>query len=346
MNKAGLWFYLSLKRQTKRLVFLLLLVALPSGLWFFRKAEKTETDSIAIALYAGESEWNHQVADELLSGEHSFEFYMSHSEEELREDVAARRAECGYIFSEDLLEKMETGRYRRGITVVTAPSTAVDKLSSEVVFSGLFSVWGRSLLETYSREGEPFQGEKEVWKRLEPLYDTYLENGSTFSVQYETEGGTDLGKPSMKQTFPARGMTAVFIFVIGLTAAVTACEDEKRGLFSSLSGIRREAAVLACLAAPVFLACVSGFAALMISGEAECGEWISEVFHLLVYGGMCTLFSWILCRTVKNSLAVACLIPFFAVASLVFCPVLIALSSFISWVPAVSKFFLPYYYLK
>lgn len=345
MNKAGLWFYLSLKRQTKRLVFLLLLIALPSGLWFFRKAEKTETDSIAIALYAGESEWNHQVADELLSGEHSFEFYMSHSEEELREDVAARRAECGYIFSEDLLEKMETGRYRRSITVVTAPSTAVDKLSSEVVFSGLFSVWGRSLLETYSREGEPFQGEKEVWKRLEPLYDTYLENGSTFSFQYETEGGTDLGKPSMKQTFPARGMTAVFIFVIGLTAAVTACEDEKRGLFSSLSGIRREAVVLACLAAPVFLACVSGLAGLILSGEADKSSWILEWGRLLLYGGMCTVFSWGVCRIVKNPLTIACLIPFFAVGSLVFCPVFIDLSLFLPGASFAAKFFLPWYYL-
>ena len=119
--------------------------------------------------YAGESDWNRRVADELLSGEHSFQFYLSGSEEELREDVAARRAECGYIFSEDLLEKLESGRFKRSITLVTAPSTAVDKLSSEVVFSGLFTVWGRSLLETYtSREGEVFQGEKDFWKRLEP----------------------------------------------------------------------------------------------------------------------------------------------------------------------------------
>ena len=151
MNKMGLWFYLSLKRQTKRLFFLLLLLALPAGLWLFREAERPEEDAIAIALYAGEADWNRQVADELLSGEHSFEFYMSSSEEELREDVAARRAECGYIFSEDLLEKLESGRFKRSITLVTAPSTAVDKLSSEVVFSGLFTVWGRSLLEKIGR---------------------------------------------------------------------------------------------------------------------------------------------------------------------------------------------------
>lgn len=345
MNKTGLWFYLSLKRQTKRVFFLLLLLALPAGLWFFREAENPEEDSIAIALYAGDSEWNRQVAEELLSGAHSFQFYMSRSEEELREDVAARRAECGYIFSEDLREKMETGRYKRSITLVTAPSTAVDKLSSEVVFSSLFSVWGRSLLETYSREGEPFQGEKEVWQRLEPLYDMFLKNGSTFSFQYETEGGTRLGSPSMKQTFPVRGITAVFIFVISLTAAVTACEDERRGLFSALPGVSREAAVLACLAAPVFLACVSGFAALMVSGELYEGEWLYEGIRLLGYGGMCTLFSWVLCRTVRNSLAVACLIPFFAAASLVFCPVFIDLSPFFSWASDVSKFLLPYYYL-
>ena len=345
MSKTGLWFYLSLKRQTKRFFFLLLLISLPTGLWFFREAENPEEDSIAIALYAGESDWNLQVADELLSGEHSFEIYISSSEKELRKDVAARKAECGYIFPEDLRERMESGRYKRSITLVTAPSTAADKLSSEVVFSGLFSVWGRSLLETYSRDGKPFQGEKEVWQRLETLYDAYLENGSTFAFQYETAGGDKIGKPSMKQTFPARGMTAVFIFVLSLTAAVTACEDERRGLFSTLSGVSRETAVISCLAAPVFLACISGFAALVVSGEAESGEWFSEIFRLLIYGGMCTLFAWGVCRIVKNPLAVACLIPFFAVGSLVFCPVFIDLSPLLPWASLAAKFFLPWYYL-
>ena len=338
MNKMGLWFYLSLKRQNKTaLFFLLLLLALPVGLWLLREAERPEEDAIAIALYAGEPDWNRRVADELISGEHSFEFYLSSSEEELREDVAARRAECGYIFSEDLLEKLESGRFKRSITLVTAPSTAVDKLSSEVVFSGLFTVWGRSLLETYSREGEVFQGEKEVWKRLEPMYDHYLENGSTFAFQYETEGRTQLGKPSMKQTFPARGLTAVFIFVMGLTAAVTVCEDEKRGLFSTLSGLGREAAVFSCLAAPVFLSCVSGFAALAAAGQLSSSSWILEGIRLIVYGGMCTLFSWGLCRIVKNPLAVACLIPFFASASLILCPVFIELSMFFPWASAAAK---------
>lgn len=50
MNKMGLWFYLSLKRQTKRLFFLLLLLALPVGLWLLREAERPEEDAIAIAL--------------------------------------------------------------------------------------------------------------------------------------------------------------------------------------------------------------------------------------------------------------------------------------------------------
>ena len=192
MNKMGLWFYLSLKRQTKRLFFPASATRPAGGTLAASGAERPEEDAIAIALYAGEPDWNRRVADELLSGEHSFEFYLSSSEEELREDVAARRAECGYIFSEDLLEKLESGRFKRSITLVTAPSTAVDKLSSEVVFSGLFTVWGRSLLETYSREGEVFQGEKEVWKRLEPMYDHYLENGSTFASSMRRKGERSL----------------------------------------------------------------------------------------------------------------------------------------------------------
>lgn len=350
MSKIGLWFYLSLKRQTKRIFFLLLLFLLPVGLWCFREARETGEDTIAIALYTGESDWNRKVAEELLEGGHSFQFYISESEEELRSDVAARKAECGYIFPEDLKKQLESGNYKRSITLVTAPSTTVDQLSSEVVFSGLFSVWGRELLKTYSREGSPFQGDRDIWKQLEPLYDKYLKNGSTFSFQYETERGMSLGTPSMKQTFPARGMAAVFIFIVSLTAGVTACEDERRGLFSPLAGVRREAAVIACLTAPVFLACVSGFAGLWASGEIrEAGIGFSTVFeeavNILFYGGMCTLFSWALCRIVKNPLTMACLIPFFMIGSLVFCPVFVDLSLFLPAAKMAGKFFLPYYYL-
>lgn len=345
MGKTGLWFFLSLKRQAGRLHVLLLLLLLPACLWGFREAGEEEEEKISIALYAGESEWNRQVAEELLADGGSFSFYLSGSEETLREDVAARRAECGYIFPENLKERLESGNYKRSIALVTAPSTVADKLSSEVVFSGLFSVWGRELLKRFSASLEPLRG-AELWEELEPLYDKYLENGSTFAFRYETSGGGTFGGPSVKTSLPARGIVSVFVFVMALTAGVTACEDERRGLFSLLSGARREAAVAACLAAPVLLSCASGFLGLLAAGEISRAGWGRETALLLAYGAACTLFSWALCRLLRNPLLMACLIPFFIIGSLILCPVFVDLSPFIPAAGTAGRLFLPYYYLK
>lgn len=380
MGKTGLWFFLSLKRQAGRLHAVLLLLLLPACLWGFREAGREGEEKISIALYAGESEWNRQAAEKLLADGGSFSFYLSGSEEALREDVAARRAECGYIFPENLRERLESGDYKRSIVLVTAPSTVADKLSSEVVFSGLFSVWGRELLKSFSASWEPLRGAAsgragagkgeenarkamgmegtqsrgaldstkgaEIWEELEPLYDKYLENGSTFAFRYETSGGGTFGGPSVKTSLPARGIVSVFVFVMALTAGVTACEDERRGLFSLLSGARREAAVAACLAAPVLLSCASGFLGLLAAGEIGRAGWGREAALLLAYGAACTLFSWALCRLLRNSLLMACLIPFFIIGSLILCPVFVDLSSFIPAAGTAGRLFLPYYYLK
>ena len=344
MNKTGLWFFLSLKRQVKRIFFLVLLLFLPAGLWCFRAAGEGESEQVKVALYAGESAWNRKVAKELLSDTGSFGFYVSSSEEALREDVKAGRAECGYIFPEDLKERLETGDYKRCIVLVSSPSTTAGRLSTEIVFSGLFTVWGRELLEAYAGEGEAFCGQKDVWEQLEPLYDRYLNNGSTFAFQYVTSGGSALEEPTLKTSPPARGIAAVFIFVMGLAAAVTVCEDIKKGLFGTMSGLRREAAIMACLAAPVSLACLSGFAGLGAAGVLM--NPAGEAGLLLLYGCSCTVFSWVLCRLVRNPLAIACLIPFFIIGSLVFCPVFVDLSLFLPALKTAGKLFLPWYYLK
>ena len=136
----------------------------------------------------------------------------------------------------------------------------------------------------------------------------------------------------------------MFIFVMGLAAAVTVCEDIKKGLFGTMSGLRREAAIMACLAAPVSLACLSGFAGLGAAGALM--NPAGEAGLLLLYGCSCTVFSWVLCRLVRNPLAIACLIPFFIIGSLVFCPVFVDLSLFLPALKTAGKLFLPWYYLK
>ena len=355
MNKWITWFGLSCKRQLKKPLFFILLFMMPFGMWMFHQAETGSSDKIAIALFADGDAWNEAVAETLTEGEHSFEFYLCESKEALLEDVASRKAECGYSFPAGLRERLREGDYRRSIRVAASPATVADKLSSETVFAGLFEVYGRELLREYSQSGEAFEGEtvpegstealfeEQRWQELEALYETYLENGSTFAFEYETANGAAVEKHSVRAVFPVRGIGAVFIFVMGLAAAITVGEDERRGLFSSVTDWKKRGFMMAQLSASVFLSCVSVFVCLLASGGVRGA--LAEAGALAAYGILTAVFSYALLILVKNPLVISGLIPFFILGSLTTCPIFADLSAFVPVLGVIRHFFLPYYYL-
>ena len=98
MRWIAKWYVYSCKRLFKKPLFFLLLLSLPIGMRLFWSAEKESGGTISIALYTDGDDFNEQAADALIREAQSFDFYRCGSEEALRADVAAGRAECGYCF--------------------------------------------------------------------------------------------------------------------------------------------------------------------------------------------------------------------------------------------------------
>lgn len=347
MNRMGLWLYMAFKRQLKRPLFLLILLIIPVFMGLFRNLERKDSGRIEIALYTDGDPWNNLVADKLMDGSHSFDFYLSDSKEALKRDVASKRAECGFVLPEGLKTMLDQGDYRRKIEMVVSPSTVTAKMASETVFAGLFEIYGRDLLKTYAMTSSVFDtfagGRDAAWQELNLLYDKYLENGSTFEFEYSTLSRGMIEESSIKAVFPVRGIISVFILVIGLSAAVTASMDKKRGFFQAMASHQETAFILVQMAAPVFLSCISAYLCLAASGEL--GGPLSEAGLLLIYGMAVTVFCCVLERFIKNPLLLSGLIPFFIIGSLAACPVFADLSAFVPVLKTVRLFFLPYYYL-
>lgn len=345
-RQLAVWLFLSWKRALKRPFFLLLLFLLPLGAGVFRQAEELDSGTIAIALYTDGDAWNQRVAEELMAEEGSFEFYLCGTAGELEADVAAGRAECGYLFPADFRARLESGSYKRAVRVVVSPSTAAAELASETVFAGLFRVLGKELLEQYVTEGEAFAAvsEENLWKQIKPLYEKALSNGSTFAFEYETLEGGKITESRMKASFPVRGTGAVFVFVMGLAAAVTAAEDEKRGLYAAMPCGRKRLFQLVSVASLVFLSCISVYFSLAVAGEGR--GIFTEAAVLLCYGGAAAVCSSLLLCLLKQPLVLSGLIPFFILGSLVSCPVFVDLSVFVPVLSVVRRFFLPWYYLR
>ena len=276
MRKLAWWFCMfgmTLRRALYRPVFLLFLLIFPLGMGALHQVEKRDSGRIAVALCPGTDAWNQALAERLESEEsRSFFFYPCGTEEEAKEAVMTGRAECAYLFPERLKERLDEGHYTRAVRVLVSPSTVAEKIISEKIFSELFEVYGRELLADYGKNGAAFQTvmarcqttearEKACGMLLE-LYEKYRSNGSTFTFDYQTlQGGTALQTGAIKVVFPVRGLTAVFLFIMGLAASVMAGEDAERGLYYLIFvtmyafgclAVCRKAGVLAALI-PVFI---------------------------------------------------------------------------------------------
>lgn len=356
MKKVLLWFFLSCKRYLKRLSFLVILLLFPLGSMAFQRAEQGGGQEIRIAVFAEnprENALGSRLAGDLTAyggAEGMFHFYLCGSPEQVKSDVAARRAECGYVIYDDLEKKLDTKKYKRCIGVVTAPSTVTAQLSTEIVFSLLMEHYDRSLLTGYVAENqlfEPLDAQDRRAGAVEEagkLYDEYQDNGSTFSFEYKVMASSENAKPRESSLLPVRGLMAVYVFITGLYGAVTLCQDEKRGLFQPLSHRLALPCRIASLAAPVALSMAGGLLALWLSGTL--GSPGREIVLLLGYGAAVTAFAGLLKWIFRSEAVLCCLIPFFIIGSLIFCPVFLDTSRLLPELGKLGRLFLPYYYLR
>lgn len=366
MKKVFLWFFLSCKRYLKKLPFMAVLVLLPVCAWLTSGIGGKEEDRIPVAVCALDEE-RESLGKRLETGlleksetdaDGMFSFYRCESEEQVREEVASRRAECGYVIYEGLWEKLNEKKWKRSIGVYSAPSTVTAPLSTEIVFAEMIRLYDKELLEEYVRSGSAFEslGEagsperEEALQTAGELYEKWEGNGSTFHFLYEyldgagkeIKGGEE--KDGRFEGFPARGLAAVFVFVTGLYGAVVLGEDEKRGLFLPLPYGLRLPCRLAALAAPAALSACSGL--LSVSAGKCAEEFWKEGAAMAVYVMAVVVFSWLLKTVLKNQAALSCMIPFLAVGSLVFCPVFLDAGQMFPRFDLAGKWFLPYYYLR
>lgn len=373
MKKVILWFFLCCKRYLKRIPFLLLLAALPLTALAASRMENGKDGTVRIAVCCLDPEpasLGNRLKENLLARDTGlFSFYPCENEQQVRDHVAARKAECGYLIPENLEQKINSGRFKRSITVFSAPSTVTASLSTEVVFSELAAIRNKDILEDYVEQGAAFDAlgavgspeRKKASGQAGDLYKERMEDGSTFRFEYvytyapeqtgksSGETGTAASSPGL---FPVRGLTAVFLFITGLYSAVTAAEDSRRGLFIPPSGpsppslpLRRPGGSCGpggpC---PDFLRCSSRED--RESHPAVRRPSSRETAAMALYALAVSIFSMALGAVLKTPEALGAAIPFFIIGSLVFCPVFFDAERLLPGLGQAGRLFLPYYYLR
>lgn len=358
MRKLAWWFCMfrmTLRRAFCRPIFIMFLLAFPISMAVLHHMEKQDSGKISVALCTGEDAWNQEVAEKLEADDGSFHFYICETQEEAERDVMTGEAECAYLFPDKFKESLDSGDYNHKVTVLVSPSTVAEKIISEKVFSELFEIYGRELLADYGKNGAAFQtvmmqlstSEKQesACEELLSLYDKYKNNGSTFSFSYQTlSGEAKDDRASMKAVFPVHGMAAIFIFIMGLAASVMAGEDKKNGIYAAVRSPERWLLQTAGIAAFVFMAEISAFAALFFTGNIS--DLFKETVKLIWYLLAVTAYAFLCMEILKKPGLVAALIPFFILGCILICPIFFDISIFLPEFGAVRRFLPPWWYLK
>lgn len=343
MRRMAVWFCLSIKRWLLHPGFTVMLLVMPILLWGISRLEPEETERIRIGVASEDPGLGREVAEDLvrMGTEGSmFEFVLYHTEEELKQAVRTRQAECAYLFPEGFEEKMNEGRYRRSILVYTAPSTILEPLAGEVVISVLAARYDGMMFADYignqGKEGELLKEGALSW------YQVYQENGSTFGFEFRTS----LEEPVLekKSVFPVRGLIGIFVFLSAFFAACSVKEDERNGLFLAVPYGERTVCRIGALAAPVCLAALSGLAGLWAAGEVQ--NAIMEMAALTVCGAGAVFYAGLACMAVPKPEWIAMCIPVLALGLFLICPIFIDIGKWLDVIGTIRWFLPPAWYLQ
>lgn len=229
------------KRLFQHYSFLLLLtlpLLFAAGLG---RLAKEEGGIAVIALYLPEDDAAAgQVEERLLERESVFRYLLCASEKEAVEQVETGKADAAWLFSDEMEETISElagkGRVRPLVKVVERRDSVPLILAREKLAAAVYPVFSYAVYESYVAEK---LGYTELDKKtLRRTYESVAVTGSLFQEIYAD------GSTAQEETFgyvqaPLRGILAIWLTFLGLAAALFFMQDEERGVFGGMSGVRR-----------------------------------------------------------------------------------------------------------
>lgn len=351
MKKIGLWCWLLTKRQLKNVMFLILLILIPvtafvtAGIKGFQ-----ETEDIRVALYARDTDkMAADTIEDLLKDTDVYQFYLCETEEELIQAVQRGEAECGYVFDENITERVAKEKYKNNIIQVKKTGSVMADSINETVFSSFFKFFTREMMINYVKSNSKFaQMDPEGLIQLEGTYDYYLNGNGTFRVEFKLfEEGSTIMDTEIIETksvgFPLRNVMAVLIMTGAVLGVLNWLTDRETGVFAPMRhDFVRVSRPLYVMIPTVLLAlcslCSMAAEGTMTSAGREIPVMAAYVILLTAVGTLATCL-------VKRSTWIISALPVLVIGSLVLCPVFIDLSLYIPGLRYAQRLFLPYYYM-
>lgn len=261
-------------------------------------------------------------------------FIRADSEAQLEDMVAARAWECGYVFVQNLDEKLEQGDYRRIITRVMSPAS-MPLFTGWTLTSVVMEVCTPNIVIHYLEDTGFLDADA---SRELPAYESGL-YGPDHIMELEVEqvfGGGQGGQSSASLTGATlvRGSIALLLFLISCLCAVRHLDDLSSGFFRRLAPyVHPLRLYLSSWLAAGILSFAAGLAALAAARQlfpAQFASLAAEAGLLLIYLVFLAGASFLLACLFRHRESLIALLPFLLIACLLFCPILFDIGQWIA----------------
>ena len=343
-------------------VYVLLLILLPVLGCAVSAAGHKEMSGAAVAVCVEEGPWAASVADGLRAGEADsvLVYVFCNNAAAVQRLVLTGEADCGFVISADIEERVMTGDWQKSVTVYETADSSIAGMAEERIAGVIFRLYSEQrygeYMERYSDGAAEYAGE---------AYEKHLTDGSTFGFRYlyydeDAPRAGENGVSAGQETFPLKGVLAIVIFIGGMCGLLEYDTDirEKRFLRLAprsltcivdiwLPTVFLSLAALICMwLSDVVRAAVGQAGGGAAIGVWSAGMWLAEAGRLIVYQGIVVLYCLVLRMLLRRRETIAAAIPLFSLASLVCAPVFVRLGAYVPVFAVLERLFPVTYYLR
>lgn len=347
MKTYFLWILMITKRLFRKPLFLFTLFLIPLTVLLLHASTTKQDGAIHVLLYtdADKNSYSEEILSSLLSQSGSvISFKRCDSPEEMRQEILAGRADCGYSFPKNL-EQALVAYEEKGTPFIDAMYEGGNfspALIQEMVFSSFYERLCFYILDTHVTDKTGLT----ATDALEQYYKDNQIEQSFFRFTYaDGSENTILNENSANyMLLPMRGIAAAFILLSAMVGALFWYEDDKRQLFCWLSPYSKQLVSFLYMLIPTFLASMVGLCSIYLAGSQS--SFANECTCMLLYLLATSCFCFFLNTLLPSLPFFLASIPLCIAGSILLSPVFINLSAYNSGCKLLSYLTPVNYYLN
>lgn len=334
-----------LKRTSKKFINLLLLLIIPFTAFYVKNLPMEEKSTVFICGYYMEESNSYlaQVEQELSGHQDCFTFEKCSSKEELKDQVASGRYDCGFAFDNGFSDAFIHDIKNCHIRLYTSPSSMFQSIFSETLFDRLLDAFSPAIAVNYLASNSATKDfyRSSFQSYLEDQYRNYMNSDSVFRLSVNNTGAYH-GTTDSVDLFPVHAFTGFLLFLSSLVGLLVYLKDQDDRIYDRVSKRKRLRFCLTGILANITPVWLVSVVTLYLYEQPEA--ILPFLLKMSGYVLLCLLFAFICLLIFRHYKPFVSALPVLVICTLIFSPIFLHLEDYAPILRYLSYLFPPTFF--